>query len=172
MNNTIYIKKENNNYYLVYNNLKEICFIGKKGMTNQKKEGDQKTPIGEFKLGIAFGTHPRKEIKLDNQIKYIKINKNLYWVDDQNSKYYNQLIDKRKVKKDWISAEYLQENAKPYEYAIEIKANENNIKGKGSAIFIHCKNKDYTLGCIAIQKNSMIKLLSLINKDTKIKIEE
>ena len=171
MNNTIYVKKENNKYYLIYDDGKEECYIGKNGLTNNKKEGDLKTPIGEFKLGIAFGIHEEKEININQTLKYIQINKNLYWVDDPNSKYYNQLVDITKEKKDWNSAEHLIEHTIPYEYAIEIKTNPQNIPGKGSAIFLHCKNKDYTAGCIAIPTEKMKELLKYINKDTKIVIE-
>ena len=170
MKNTIYIKKEQNNYYLIYKNMKEKCYIGKGGLTNEKEEGDLKTPIGQFKLGIVFGTHKKEEITIDKSLTYIKINKNLYWVDDINSKYYNQLVDITKIKKDWNSAENLLENKKPYEYAIEIKTNPTNIPGKGSAIFLHCKRKEYTKGCISIEKDKMEHLLSLINSETKIKI--
>ena len=170
MKNTIYIKKEQNNYYLIYKNMKEKCYIGKGGLTKEKEEGDLKTPIGQFKLGIVFGTHKKEEITVDKSLTYIKINKNLYWVDDINSKYYNQLVDITKIKKDWNSAENLLENKQPYEYAIEIKTNPTNIPGKGSAIFLHCKRKEYTKGCISIEKDKMGHLLSLINSETKIKI--
>lgn len=47
----------------------------------------------------------------------------MHWVDDINSKFYNQLIDITKVKKDWNSSEHLIEYPKQYEYAIEIKTN-------------------------------------------------
>ena len=45
-------------------------------------------------------------------------------------------------------------------------------KNKGSAIFIHVSNKNYkpTKGCIAIKKNELIRLVSLIKKKTKVKI--
>ena len=168
MENIINITKENNNYYLTYNNFKEICYIGKNGLTNNKKEGDLKTPIGQFNLGIVFGTHKIEDIIIDKSFTYIQINQNLYWVDDINSKYYNKLVDITKVEKDWNSAENLLENAIPYEYAIEIKTNPSNIPGKGSAIFLHCKNKDYTAGCISLPKEKMIELLKVINKNTKI----
>ena len=172
MNNTIYVKKENNNYYLIYKDFKEICYVGKNGLTDDKKEGDLKTPIGKFKLGIVFGTNPKNRINIDNSFEYIEINKNLYWVDDINSKYYNQLVNINTTTKDWNSAENLLENKIPYEYAIEIKTNPNNIPGKGSAIFIHCKTKDYTAGCLSLPKNALKKLLSMINKDTKIIISD
>ena len=42
------------------NNIKVFstkAFIGKNGITNDKREGDGKTPIGKYNLGVAFGTH-------------------------------------------------------------------------------------------------------------------
>ncbi len=153
--------------YVIKNN-KEIincdAFIGKNGMTYNKKEGDKKTPIGIFKLGLAFGTH--KKIDINKSINYIKLNKNLYWVDDVNSNNYNKLIDITKQKRDFNSAEHLIDYKKEYEYAIEIKSNPTNIKGKGSAIFLHCSNLKPTAGCIAIEKNNLKKILKLISKDT------
>ena len=62
------------------------AFLGRNGVTTNKKEGDLKTPIGSFNLGIAFGIH---DIQKELQIPYIQINENLYWVDDVNSRYYN-----------------------------------------------------------------------------------
>ncbi len=172
MKNMIEIKKEKNNYYLEYKDLKEICYIGKNGLTKNKNEGDLKTPIGEFELGILFGTHKREEINLNDSLQYIEINKNLYWIDDSNSKYYNRLVDITKINKDWKSAENLLENSIPYEYAIEIKTNPQNIPGKGSAIFLHCAKKEYTAGCIAIPKDKLKILFEKIDKDTKITINE
>jgi L,D-peptidoglycan transpeptidase YkuD (ErfK/YbiS/YcfS/YnhG family) len=46
------------------------------------------------------------------------------------------------------------------------------IKNKGSAIFIHVAKNYYkkTKGCIALKKKDLIELISLIKKNTKIKI--
>ena len=172
MNNTIYVKKDKYNYILTFQDIKSICYVGKNGLTKEKREGDLKTPIGVFKLGIVFGMHKKEEIQINNTLNYIQINKNLFWVDDSNSKYYNQLVDITKTEKDWESAENLLENAIPYEYAIEIKTNPNNIPRKGSAIFIHCQRKNDTAGCISLPKNILIELLKKINNDTTIKIDE
>jgi len=118
----------------VYDNSKKIfateAFIGKNGITQNKIEGDGKTPEGIYELGIIFGTHDKEELQLTNDIKYIKINRNLYWIDDSSSKYYNQLVDITKVRKDWESSEHLIKYPEQYEYAIEIKVNPKNISGK------------------------------------------
>lgn len=161
---------------LLENSEKELifaadAFIGRNGTTFNKKEGDGKTPLGIFEFGIAFGMHDRKNIHLHSSIEYVKINKNLYWIDDMNSIYYNQLVDVTKINLNWNSAEHLSKYSIEYEYAIEVKTNPKNISGKGSAIFIHCSNGKQTSGCIAIKKEKMIELLSKIDNTTKVVIK-
>ena len=128
------IQKTSKAILTLYNKSNKVLeaetFIGENGLTSNKIEGDGKTPRGIFKLGLIFGMHNREEIDLTPNAEYIKINKNLYWVDDIKSKFYNQLVDITKVNKDWYTAEHLIEYPKQYEYAIEIKANSKNIPGK------------------------------------------
>lgn len=142
------------------------AFIGKNGITNDKKEGDGKTPIGKYNLGLAFGTH--NKVKFSN---YIKINENLHWIDDIDSKFYNQLVDITKVKKDWNSSEHLIQYSKQYEYTIEIKTNPKNIPGKGSAIFLHCSVDRPTAGCVAIDRKYMKMLMQKLENNAVICIE-
>ena len=169
--NCILVKKENNQMCLIYKSLKAEATIGKNGLTNNLVEGGMRTPVGEFDLGIAFGKHERCKININENIPYFKIENNQYWIDDINSKFYNQLI--MMEKKPIISGEHLIDYAdEEYEYAIEIKVNPHNIIGKGSAIMLHCKKKAYTSGCVGIAKENMIKLLGMIDSNTKIKIEE
>ena len=164
--NNIYVRKENDKVYLIYNDFRVPAIIGKNGFTNDKEEGDMKTPIGEFELGIAFGKYD----SIDSKFPYLKIEDDMYWVDDITSDDYNELI--KTSEKPMFSAEHLIDYIDDaYEYAIEIKTNPDNIKGKGSAIFLHCIRKEYTAGCVAISKEDMIHLLKLIDIDTKIIIE-
>ena len=171
MDNKIYVLVNKNDKGILKfpkYNIETTAYIGKNGLTNKKMEGDGKTPIGEFNLGIILGTHLREENK--NGLNYILINEDMYWVDDPKSKYYNQLVDISKVKNNWNSAEHLVEYPIQYEYLIEIKTNINNIPGKGSAIFLHCTNYEPTAGCVAIDKENMEKLIENIDKNTKIVI--
>ena len=173
----IEVKQDSNIIYkaelkVLSDNLEElfICnaYIGEKGITYNKIEGDKKTPAGIFKFGVAFGTEDN--IMINKAIKYIKINNNLYWVDDVNSKDYNKLVNISKQEKDFISAEHLIDYKTQYKYGIEIKTNPKNIRGKGSAIFLHCTNLKPTAGCIAINESDLKKVLSIIDSDTLIKI--
>ncbi len=151
--------------------LETEAFIGKNGITNNKSEGDGKTPTGQYELGIAFGINDAKEIKISKNLEYIKINENLYWIDDVNSQFYNQMVDITKVNKDWNSAEHLIKYLKQYEYAIEIKTNPNNIPGKGSAIFLHCSVGKPTAGCVAIEREKMLEILQKLKNNTWIWIK-
>ena len=185
MNNQLIVVEIGNiNTMKIYedgNLIKEINHveIGKNGASENIHESSIKTPLGHFNLGIAFGTHD-----LNINYPYIKINENLYWIDDVNSKYYNKLISlNNKIntynypyiintdKKEFVSAEHLINYSKQYEYAVNIEYNINGEKyengiGKGSAIFLHCLgDKGYTGGCIAISKEDMLFVLNFLNRN-------
>ena len=171
IDNNIYVFiKENNKAILKFPkiNIETTAHIGRNGVTTQKEEGDGKTPIGVFELGIILGTH--QNIQNKNGLKYKQITQDMYWVDDPKSRYYNQMVNISTTKKDWNSAEHLIEYPIQYEYLIEIQTNPNNIPGKGSAIFLHCSNNRPTAGCIAVERKTMKKIIENINKETKIKI--
>lgn len=149
-------------------NLKVNAFIGKNGCTYNKTEGDGKTPLGEFSLGLFLGTHKKSN---NPNYNYMQINDEMYWVDDSKSKYYNQLVCINSVQKDWNSAEHLIDYPIQYEYLVEIIANPNNIPYKGSAIFLHCSNNNFTQGCVAVNKDAMEKIVNNISEKTKIIIK-
>ena len=147
------------------------AYIGRNGTTDNKVEGDGKTPIGTFNLGKIFGFSNKEKVKDEFNIdNYIQITPTMYWVDDLSSTFYNKLVDTKEIKKDWQSAEHLCDFPIEYEYGIEIKTNPNNIPNKGSAIFLHCSNNKPTAGCVAIPKDDIIKLLRFINNESTIKI--
>ena len=95
--------------------------------------------------------------------------KNMGWCNDSRSKKYNQEIYFPFI----YHAEKLYRKDNIYDIFINIKYNYCPIvKGKGSAIFLHLTTTDYkpTSGCIAIVKKDFLKILPLINKNTKILI--
>lgn len=169
-NNIYVIPKTKNTGILKFSkcNIETKAYIGINGLTKEKTEGDGKTPIGEFELGIILGT--QDIVKNNNGLQYNKINKNMYWVDDFKSKYYNKLVDISKVEKDWASAEHLIDYPVQYEYLVEIKTNPKNIPEDGSAIFLHCEANKPTAGCVAINKQCMKEVIENIDKNTKIVI--
>ena len=71
------------------------CSSGKNGTTAVKKEGDLKTPKGTYSIGALF-YRKDKIAKFYTKLKKVPIKKNMYWCNDINSKYYNQLITSTK----------------------------------------------------------------------------
>ena len=160
--------KLKNKEHLIIDEFKFKCSIGKKGLKSKKIEGDNCTPIGIFKIGKVYYRSDRIK-KPETVLKTKKITKNMGWCDDPRSKQYNKLI------KLPFGYRFEKLYRRDYIYDIILVLNYNMFpakKNKGSAIFIHVSNKNYkpTKGCIAIKKNELIRLVSLIKKKTKIKI--
>ena len=86
---TIFIK---NKHTLQVDEFKFRCCIGKKGLTKNKKEGDEKTPKGTFQIENLYFRKDRKE-KPSTLLKCVEIKKNMGWCDDNRyPKKYNKLI--------------------------------------------------------------------------------
>ena len=141
------------------------CQLGRMGKSYpfQRKEGDFTTPIGKWKLGKIF-------IRRD-KVPFLKFNKELRkrvsfisndtgWCDDINSQNYNKQINIQKISN--VKHEKLLRHDDVYDIIIEIKFNNKPIiRGKGSAIFIHCSftDKRPTQGCLAIKKRDLVFIL-------------
>jgi len=156
------------NKFLYFQKYKLRCSIGKRGISIRKKEGDKRTPKGEFKLRYILYRKDRV-FDLQTTLKKIKIDKKMGWCDDPKSIYYNKII-KYPFK---YRSEKLWRKDNIYDIIIIIDYNLNPvIKNKGSAIFLHIAKRNYqpTNGCIAVSKKNIRLLVSKINKKTKIKI--
>ena len=155
-----------NKHTLRVDDFKFRCCVGKKGLSINKREGDNKTPRGFFEIGNLYFRN-RRISKLDTKLKSTKIKKNMGWCDDAKSKKnYNKLINiKQKVR-----YEKMHRFDRKYDLLIPIKYNFLKPKlRKGSAIFLHItKNFKPTAGCIAIKESDFLILLRLIKKKTKI----
>jgi len=154
---------------LLYKGYKVKCSIGKFGTKKIKKEGDLSTPRGKFQFGSLYYRKDRIQLPKCNLKKKI-IKKNLGWCDDIRSNKYNKEINFPFKH----SAEKLYRKSRIYDLLIVIKYNITPvIKKKGSAIFLHLSGKNYkpTKGCVAISKNSFLKILPFISKKTKILID-
>ena len=157
----------NKSGYLKYENLELKCTLGKAGIGIKKREGDNITPKGTYKIINMFYRKDRIK-KISSKFQLIGITKKIGWCDDPKSEYYNQLIK--------LPTKYSHEKffRKDNIYDLVLVLNYNMrpiIKNKGSAIFIHIAKKNKkTAGCIALSKMDLISLIKKIDKKTKIKI--
>ena len=157
------------NNFLITKNEKYKCAIGAKGLTKNKIEGDLCTPIGIFNFNKIYYRHDRLG-KLDFLIESSILRENDGWCDDQKSKFYNQSI--RFPFCD--SAEHLYKDDHVYDIICVLNYNTDPIvPGKGSAIFLHIAQNNFegTEGCIAVEKEALIKIACNITKESKIEIK-
>jgi len=162
---TIFIK---NKHTLQIDEFKFKCCIGKKGSTNNKIEGDNKTPKGIFKIDHLYFRKDRMD-KPKTLLKCIKIKNHMGWCNDVRfPKKYNKLIKKNKKYKH----EKLKRKDYKYDLIIPIKYNfKKPVIGKGSCIFIHVtKNYKPTAGCIALKVKDFLIMLKLLKRNSTIKI--
>lgn len=56
-----------------------------------------KTPRGQFSFTYAFGILPNP----GTELSYTQVDDTYYWVDDVNSRYYNQFVTTKTTPKAW-----------------------------------------------------------------------
>ena len=143
------------------------CVVGKKGISEKKKEGDFRTPKGTFKLKSVY-YRPDRIKNIATKLNVKKIQPGMGWCNDPLNKKYNSLIKiNEKIKHEKL---YRKDNK--YDILVVIDYNYRKpIPFRGSAIFIHLTNSfKGTAGCVALNKKDLLILLKLVNKKTKIKI--
>ena len=122
-----------------------------------KKEGDRRAPAGIFALKEAFGYDV-----LDIRYPYKEMSPDFHCVDDSNSRYYNKIIDSKKVTKDYNSYEVMEFAKNYYKYGVMVDHNPQALSFKGSCIFLHIKSIP-TMGCTAMSEAAMLKLLQWLD---------
>ena len=170
------VTKVNQNYILRSGLKKFRCQVGAGGLKihTKKREGDKSTPIGKWTLKSIYYRSDKilMPIIKTKSYKIYKITKQCGWCDDPKSYYYNKYINVKKNFFKNLNFETLWRKDQAYDIVIETSYNTKPIvKGKGSAIFIHCSFSDYrkTAGCIALKKRDLAILIK--NLSHKISLE-
>ena len=125
-----------------------------------KYEGDKKAPAGVFKLTDIFGYDFSKNYKLP----YLHTSEELICVDDSNSFFYNQIIEKDRDEK---SFEYMKRQDIQYKYGVVVGHNSKAKEQRGSCIFLHIQ-KDInasTAGCTSMSETDMQKIINWLDKE-------
>ncbi len=139
------------------------AYLGKNGIDKQR-EGDVRTPTGDFGMLMAFGAKDDP----GSLVPYTKLTNTMYLCGDRE--YYNQFVDVSKIKHTCSgNSEHLLSYIPQYNYALFFDYNKDNVYGKGSAIFLHCfGNYPYTMGCVAVAEENMIKILRMVDRNARI----
>lgn len=139
------------------------ALLGKNGI-DKVREGDAKTPTGDFGFLMAFGAKDDP----GSLVSYTKLTNTMYLCGDKE--YYNQFIDVSKLEhRCGGNSEHLILYIPQYNYALFIDYNKERIFGKGSAIFLHCfGSHPFTLGCVSVAEENMVKILRTVDTNARI----
>jgi len=151
------MNKNKDNHWIV--ELQTPVVLGGSGLSANRHEGDNKSPMGVFALTTAFGFD---KDPLNSKLRYQHILADTYCIDDPHSRYYNQIVDAHQVRKDWRSSEKMR-TISLYRYGLVVPFNPTKKVGRGSCIFMHVwanQNKS-TAGCMAMP---LVALKQLIEK--------
>ena len=158
---------------LQFLNLHAVCCIGLNGLTLNKIEGDNCTPIGTWPLRRVFYRPDKQDTPL-TKLPLTRITKKMGWCDDpKDGDNYNKLVELPYL----YSHEKLWRSDDLYDIVVELGYNDRPpIKGRGSAIFMHLMAKDEspTAGCISLRKDDLLELISMVdvNEILEIKVEK
>jgi L,D-peptidoglycan transpeptidase YkuD (ErfK/YbiS/YcfS/YnhG family) len=140
--------------------------IGRKGFAvpGAKREGDQMSPSGFFRLGQLFCY----EKLVDTRMPFIQTTAEDKWIDDPNSSDYNRYI---RGETNATTYEKLRLNGNDYRYCMVIEYNMHPVvKGNGSAIFLHLSEGETinsSAGCVVLKQKDMELLLRWMNPELK-----
>ena len=139
-------------------------FVGKNGI-GKEREGDKKTPRGDFAILESFGLKPNPGTSLP----YFVV-EDWHWCC-ADSVAYNRIIDIRECPHE-CEGEHLIKYDPAYNYSIFMDYNRECEIGKGSAIFFHCTGKNpWTSGCVAVPEDDMRTILQTVDINARIIID-
>jgi L,D-peptidoglycan transpeptidase YkuD (ErfK/YbiS/YcfS/YnhG family) len=127
----------------------------------KRKQDTGTTPAGLFSISQAFG----RKANPGTRLPYTKVNNSQWWVEDRNSRYYNQM---RNASQGGFalqttgpnSSEHLYAMGYQYDYVAVINFNRPNpVIGRGSGIFLHVTTNGPTGGCVATARATMITIM-------------
>lgn len=149
------------------------ALIGRNGLAEpgEKKEGDGKTPSGEFGIVTAFGRDA--EPPQDVGFPYRQATENDFWIDDPDSPDYNRWVTGERP---GVSHENLRlaDEIPVYDLALTLDFNtEPVVPGAGSAIFLHIwfDERTPTSGCVALSRENVLEILRWLDAEKKPRIK-
>lgn len=153
------------------------CRIGKGGAIDmeQGREGDAKTPLGDYRL--RFGLYRADRLpKPRSSLTFRPLRESDGWCDAPEDPAYNRLIRlpypaASPVKQ--VSHEKLWREDGAYDIILVMSHNDSPpVPNLGSAVFLHVAQPDdrQTLGCVALAPEEMVRLLPVLKTGQAVKI--
>jgi L,D-peptidoglycan transpeptidase YkuD (ErfK/YbiS/YcfS/YnhG family) len=135
------------------------AWVGGRGVSPTKREGDRTTPAGAFGFGrVMYGVRANPGVRY----RYRRVVCGDWWVEDPRSPYYNQFhhVPCGTQPPFRITSEDLSRSPTAYRHFAVIAYNMNPVvAGKGSGIFLHASTGRPTLGCVSLPVSQLIQTL-------------
>jgi len=135
----------------------------------RREQGTGATPLGTYGLISAFGMHAADDRW---QLRYRKVRRGDYWVQDNGSDFYNRYRNKRQGGFRWWlsssednSSERLLDYRGQYEWAIVMDFNWDQVRRRGSGIFLHVNGSGATAGCVSAPRPFIRKLMARLDRE-------
>ncbi len=154
-----------------------LGWVGANGVSDgrTRRQGTMTTPTGTYTMTEAFGI----EANPGTALPYHRVRKGDWWVQDNDSKYYNyrrhQSQGGFRVTSSGINgSEHLIDYGKQYAHSVVINFNrapDQRIRWRGSGIFLHVNSgRGATAGCVSIGKAKLRLLMSYLQPNDRISI--
>lgn len=134
---------------------------------DRRRQGSGTTPLGTYGLISTFGTQaadPRA------RLPHHRIRTGDHWVQDNASDHYNRLRNQREGGFRWWlpsshpdSSERLTDYPRQYEWSIVTDFNVEQVRHRGSGIFLHVNGRGATAGCVSAPRRFIRSLVRLLD---------
>jgi L,D-peptidoglycan transpeptidase YkuD (ErfK/YbiS/YcfS/YnhG family) len=135
------------------------AWLGQRGVSANKREGDRTTPAGAFGIGaVMFGMAPNPGVGY----AYHRIVCGDWWVEDPASPFYNRFRHVQCGSKPpfRVTSEDLSRSPTAYRHFAVIRYNADPVvPGRGSGIFLHASTGRPTLGCVSLPVAQLVATL-------------
>jgi L,D-peptidoglycan transpeptidase YkuD (ErfK/YbiS/YcfS/YnhG family) len=136
-----------------------IAWLGQRGVSAHKHEGDRTTPAGAFGfLPTMYGIAPNPGVRY----RYHRVVCGDWWVEDSRSSWYNRFRHVRCGSSPpfRVTSEDMSRSPTAYRHLAVIAYNTNPVvPGRGSGIFLHASTGRPTLGCVSLPLPQLVTLL-------------
>jgi L,D-peptidoglycan transpeptidase YkuD (ErfK/YbiS/YcfS/YnhG family) len=135
------------------------AWLGQRGVSAQKREGDRSTPAGAFGfLPVMYGIASNPGVSY----AYHRVVCGDWWVEDPRSPWYNRFRHVPCGSKPpfRVTSEDMSRSPTAYRHLAVIAYNRSPVvPGRGSGIFLHASTGRPTLGCVSLPLPQLVTLL-------------
>lgn len=129
----------------------------------RRRQGTGTTPLGTYALPSTFGTHPRQPAWT---LPHRRIRRGDFWVQDNASEHYNRYRNQRQGGFRWWlptshpdASERLTDYGRQYEMVVVMDFNPDQVRHRGSGIFLHVNGRGATAGCVSAPRRFLAMLM-------------